>query len=393
MDYIAFCKNFFAATNIPISLLKNNNTAYSAIGEMLSITPQSHWDVYPADKNPCFRALSPELIYGQVHIENTDYDLILGPAFSVPVTEQIVRQFMHEVMTPLEYREQMSEYLCSIPKTSYHQFAQYLAFIHLCLNGKEVDIRDLYLEDENVTKDRPQRQLNDIIKNIENQNLRNSYHFEQEMFQHIKDGNTARLNHFFQSSKIPLNEGKLAHMPLRHAKNFFIVIATKVGMFGAIPGGVDIEKTYQLMDLYIQECEQLQKIEDIKNLQYIMIMDFCRRAGETHIPDGISPEVYHCMNYIRSHTNETIRVDDVAKQVHRSSSYMMKKFKEELGIHIGAFIIRCKLEESKSLLAYSDKSLTDISNYLCFSSQSHFQNAFKKQYGITPMQYRKKERT
>jgi AraC-like DNA-binding protein len=68
---------------------------------------------------------------------------------------------------------------------------------------------------------------------------------------------------------------------------------------------------------------------------------------------------------------------------------MMRRFREELGIHIGTFITRCKLEEAKILLTYSDKSLADISNYFCFSSQSYFQNVFKKQYGITPMQYRK----
>ena len=68
---------------------------------------------------------------------------------------------------------------------------------------------------------------------------------------------------------------------------------------------------------------------------------------------------------------------------------MMRRFKEELGIHIGAFITRCKLEEAKSLLTYSDKSLSEISNYLCFSSQSYFQNVFKKKFGITPLQYRR----
>ena len=108
------------------------------------------------------------------------------------------------------------------------------------------------------------------------------------------------------------------------------------------------------------------------------------------MPEGISSEVYQCINYIRSHTNESINIDDVARQVHRSSSHMMRRFKEELGIHIGAFITRCKLEEARSLLTYSDKNLAEISSYLCFSSQSYFQNVFKKQYGITPMQYRKK---
>ena len=95
------------------------------------------------------------------------------------------------------------------------------------------------------------------------------------------------------------------------------------------------------------------------------------------------------MTYIRNHTNEPISVEAAAAHTGRSASYMMKHFKGELGIRMGAYIMRCKLEEAKSLLTYSEKSLAEISSYLCFSSQSYFQNVFKKQYGVTPLQYRK----
>ena len=44
---------------------------------------------------------------------------------------------------------------------------------------------------------------------------------------------------------------------------------------------------------------------------------------------------------------------------------------------IGAYITLCRLREAKSLLRYTDKSLGEISSYLCFSSQSHFQNVLK----------------
>lgn len=121
----------------------------------------------------------------------------------------------------------------------------------------------------------------------------------------------------------------------------------------------------------------------------IMLLDFCQRAEETRIPEGISPDVYQCMTYIRNHTNEPISVEAAAAHTGRSASYMMKHFKGELGIRMGAYIMRCKLEEAKSLLTYSEKSLAEISSYLCFSSQSYFQNVFKKQYGVTPLQYRK----
>ena len=86
--------------------------------------------------------------------------------------------------------------------------------------------------------------------------------------------------------------------------------------------------------------------------------------------------------------NDPIQVTDVAEHIGRSRSYLSGRFKKELGFEIGGFIMRCKLEEAKSLLTYSDKSLIEISNYLCFSSQSYFQNVFKKKYGMTPKQYR-----
>ncbi len=395
MDYVAFCKNFFAATNIPINLLKDSVPQYSTFGDLLSLPPQKPWELWPieAGKNPAFCGYSSDIEYGRIHVEGTDYDVIVGPTFSVPITDKIVREFAHELEVPFGYREQFTELLSAIPRTSQHQFAKYLSFLYLCLNQKEANTDDLYEENELLIQSRKQNQLENMLENMENEFRHNTYQYELEMFQYIKEGNPEKLKNFFASHKLLLKEGKLAHSPIRQAKNIFLSTITKIEMLAAIPGGLDVEKTYQLVDLYIQECEQLQTIEEINSLQYHMVMDFCQRLNDVQMPEGISPDVYHCMNFIRSHTNEPIGVDDVAAHVHRSSSYMMKCFKKELGIQIGAFITRCKLEEAKSMLTYSNKTLAEISSYLCFSSQSYFQNLFKKQYGVTPMQYRKQSQT
>ena len=99
------------------------------------------------------------------------------------------------------------------------------------------------------------------------------------------------------------------------------------------------------------------------------------------------------MNYIRSHIYQPLTLDDLAKELGRSTSYVRKHFQRDVGMTVGEFITRSKLEEAQTLLIFSTKTLAEISCDLCFSSQSYFQRLFKKAYGITPAQFRKRGRT
>ena len=111
--------------------------------------------------------------------------------------------------------------------------------------------------------------------------------------------------------------------------------------------------------------------------------------GMLHIPNDVSREVHACMCYIHNHINVPISLDDVASSIGRSVSYTGNLFKKETGKTLGSYIAECRLEEARSLLHYTEMTLAEISSYLCFSSQSYFQNVFKKEYGVTPMQYRR----
>lgn len=105
-----------------------------------------------------------------------------------------------------------------------------------------------------------------------------------------------------------------------------------VGKYGAIKGGLDIEQTYRLIDTYIQECENLFSLDAIKTLQYNMLLDFTNRVAENKIPDGISEDMYACVQFINNHTNDMIGIDDVAYHISKSRAYTTSKFKKELGV-------------------------------------------------------------
>ncbi len=393
-----FCELFFSATNIPIAYYSNTEkliTSFSVFEPSLELNIPGHlfYSMKQAAKNPYAFISDSQGFYGSVRLESTDEYVVIGPVFNIPVSDNLIREFIHENAISIKYRANVTQFLQNTPLLSYNQFLTKLQFLHFCLNGLKISIFDhLGLTASKYNDNIASRHSRQSYEKKETLDFHDTYQFEQQMLDYVKNGETDKLKNFLYSSvnTTPLKEGILADSPLRQSKNIFIGITTMIGKQGAIAGGLDVEQVYQLIDVYIQECEKLRTIEDITNLQLTMIIDFCERVRHNHIPIGFSKEIFMCLNFISTHTNEAIQISDVAKHIGRSSSYISAKFKQDLGFNIGAFIMRCKLEEAKSLLTHSNKSISEISNYLCFSSQAYFQNVFKKQYGITPARYRKK---
>lgn len=393
MDYIAICKAFCGATGIPANLRvrENGKVLFSSLEDMLGYKTESVWPTFYEEKNPVFCRLSPEIEYGLIRIEGTEYDMIIGPVFSITPTENVISAFLVESAVPVIYKERITEYLMAIPRISYARYTWLLLMLHMWLNGKIVEPQEFYFHmgsetaAERVARDALEKRL----QNMESVSIHNSHSFERRLYSIIRDGDLNGLNRLMTSELETLREGKLAASPLRQAKNLFIVNVTKVVSLAAIPGGLGAEEANQLMDTYIQECEQLQNIEAVYTLQVSMMRDYCQRIQLSKLPEGISPEIFECINYILVNTNSHISAKEIAEHINRSTSYVFKRFKSETGKNVNAFITDCKLSEAKKLLKHSRKSLAEIANYLCFSSQSYFQSVFKKKFGLTPSEYRK----
>lgn len=315
------------------------------------------------------------------------------PVYSTPVSEETLHSFLRECQLTGDSRNEMSHVLLNSPNITFHQFLSMLSFIHLCINEEKIEIESHFNThfDASAQYGISKRYSEHSYESRENGECHNTWEFEQALTDCISHGDVPRLQATLnmQHKEFPIKSGVLSHNVLQHTRNLFIVTAT-LATRAAVAGGLDAEQAYHLSDLYIQECENTQSVDTLDTLTYTMIIDFTTRVGNRKLPiEGMSKDVFRCIQYISQHPNEEIRVDDVAAFIRRSRSYITKKFKKELGFDISSFIMRCKLEEAKSLLTYTNKSLSEISSYLCFSSQSYFQNVFKKKYGMTPLQYRK----
>jgi AraC-like DNA-binding protein len=384
------CALFYRSTAIPIA-------SYSLSGECEFEYPLEPSRLPLAMALPSTFNKNPEIYHSPSHgcygyvLVPGEGQVIWGPVYNVPISKALVHAFMQENYISIDQQEQASNLLLATPTISFSQFLNKLILLHYCLNGEIIDPSEHF--DMKNTSQMPQleaKNIQQMMETKETQQFHNTYHWEQHFFHLIREGEPEKLSEFLEiSNSLGFKIGVLADAPLRQAKNLFIGMIVKVGTLCGIPGGLDVELTYQLIDSYTQECERTSSILEIDRLQYTMIFDFCRRIATSRVPKDISQEVYTCMCYIREHTNERIRIVDVAQHINRSISYTFNKFKRETGSNIGTYITHCKLEDAANLLIYSQNSLSKISSYLCFSSQSYFQNIFKKKYGVTPMQYRR----
>lgn len=347
-------------------------------------------DIMHFEKNPDYYITRSFCYFGVIKTLHTNEYFILGPASGTPVSDVTIQSFLREFSISQESASIVTALLSAASPTSFRQFLNILSFAYLCINQAPADtIAHFNSFAANQQKKVLESHSQNLYHAKEEQSFHTSYQFEQQYLNYVQNGEVEKLKKYLLDSSSILTEGILADNTLRQAKNIFIATIT-ITTRAAISGGLDAEQTYYLSDNYIQEVEKLLHIDAIYTLLYAMLTDFTARVASQKIPAGMSREVFSCIQYISQHTNDSICVDDVADFINMSRSTITRRFKKELGFDISSFIKRCKLEEAKSLLSYTDKSLSEISSYLCFSSQSHFQTAFKKKYGMTPLQYRKR---
>ena len=391
---INYMITYYSDSNIPMYLFSDDKCSF-CVPEQDELTyPPSQYlqELFASKERISHCTTEYGIIFCSLKLDSMpNKHLVFGPVTTVPYSDSDLQHLCKDYMIPNNRRSDFNAFLRQIPCLSMNSLLKKCIFLNYCLHEEIISLEQLtsaihpLVEDDALTD--ASLLLEETYQKKENEQHNRTYILEEEILKLVRTGDCEGLKKFAYSES-NFHIGVTGSTALRQLKNT-IIITTTLCTRAAIDGGLDYDTAYQLSDYFIQSSERLTSADRLTDLLGKISYTFTEKVAQAKTPVSTDGRIQKAIRYIQQNTNQHLTVGDVADYVGFSKSYFSAYFKKTLGFSVSAFILRCKLEEGKELLQYTDKPISTISEFLCFSSQSHFHTAFKKQFGMTPSEYRK----
>ena len=122
----------------------------------------------------------------------------------------------------------------------------------------------------------------------------------------------------------------------------------------------------------------------------------CALYEETHktVSEVNEHDIYKkAVQYIKEHYTENITVADVARHTGYSESYFGYAFKKKHKMSVSSYVRELQLAKSKDLLENTSFSVSSVASYVGFDDSNYFSALFKKHFGLSPKEYRRRHGT
>lgn len=313
--------------------------------------------------------------------------VIAGPTLAFPLSEDRISGIINDTRA-FFIRDKVFHYYRSLPIIGAEKLVNISVFIYHLFNNELLSPKSV-IENAEISEMNTNEQLNFAVsQNLQSNVFQSTRLFEKKLLYLIKEGRVEDLNELSNIKEEETASILSKSSYLRSNKNHIITLITLVSR-AAIDGGLHEEVAFSLHDRFIQQVEELNRLDEIRALAGDVLYTFAEKVKQVKA-ERYSKTITICKDYIYKHIYDEINHNEIANKVELSPKYLSFLFKKEVGITVSEYIQQTKIDEVKKLLAYSKTPISEICSLLNFNDQSYFTKVFKKVVGITPKQYRER---
>lgn len=149
---------------------------------------------------------------------------------------------------------------------------------------------------------------------------------------------------------------------------------------------------YQVTDYLLKPLETEALYETLLELQtkYLSRENSYKDIFNQEIASRTPQEIAKILlTYIGDHFNEDIKLNLIAQEMNYCSSYLTKIFCQEYECSPSKYLISLRIQNAQQLLKHNpDLTIRQIGEAVGYPEQGYFSRIFKKQTGLSPLEYK-----
>lgn len=99
--------------------------------------------------------------------------------------------------------------------------------------------------------------------------------------------------------------------------------------------------------------------------------------------------IHRAIEYINENITLPLTVGEIASASHLSKYHFCREFKKNIGMTVMDYILKTRIIMAEAMLKEEDLSVTEVAFACGFCGGSHFSKVFKETVGVTPLDYRR----
>ena len=335
--------------------------------------------------HPLITYIDPGYFLGVCQLPGEEF-AILGLVSQIPHTRKEIIAMCKDLISP-GFLHQYVDIMMKTPLLSLEQIRQILiVLVQLshgeCIPSENIAFNDLFLGGAQP----PNTLASEFFSWREESGLQTPVNYGDALCAAIENGSREDLMRLLYSPARGLS-GKMSKRELQQKKYEAVSLVTLLSR-AAIRGGLQEEVAFRISDAFCQHIDQVSDIALIQRLMVTMLTTYCDRVKEAKQGAKYSVLIQKCMRYISVHLHEDILLEELSKHCGLCGRSLSIRFRKEVGMSVGDYVHSERIQEAKYMLRHTGYSLSEISSFLNYPSQSYFTQVFKRHAGTTPQRFR-----
>lgn len=309
---------------------------------------------------------------------------VMGPFFVGYNDPENYSDYLASMALSDEAGEILRSGLKQLPVMNSATMVQNAVLLNYCVQGERLSVGDV------VTYASQPRRLHGKVEVNQFEKSSGRWSMEQELLDKVRKGDVSAPNVLSAAGNAHMisafGSGK-SILSLRQNVHQLLTLISRA----AVDGGLPQRTSFSLCTEYRNRLERCKSAGEIAMVSNEMVRDYASRVHNMKKFSRCSPPIRLCCEYIDTHPEEKVTLEDLAQKAGYSSYHLCRKFQQEMGCSVIDYIHKSKIERSKYLLTHTALTLEQISADLGFNSRSYFTAVFKKQEGVSPTQYRRQK--